>query len=61
MALVPLRPAGRRCALRFARALGSPGVSRVLAAFRTPSWMRGAPCAGATSPSRATMRTWASW
>eukprot|EP00969_Alexandrium_andersonii_P051046 2242270-Alexandrium_andersonii.AAC.1 len=40
MALVPLRPAGRRCTLRLSRASGSPGARQVLAAFTTPSWMR---------------------
>eukprot|EP00969_Alexandrium_andersonii_P257500 11384961-Alexandrium_andersonii.AAC.1 len=38
MALVPLRRAGRRCALRLSRALGWPGGRRAFAAFTAPSW-----------------------
>eukprot|EP00969_Alexandrium_andersonii_P008438 367909-Alexandrium_andersonii.AAC.1 len=61
MALVPLRPAGRRCALRLSRASGLPGGRRVLAASTLPSWMRGASCTGTVSRPLATTRTWTSW
>eukprot|EP00969_Alexandrium_andersonii_P132068 5840423-Alexandrium_andersonii.AAC.1 len=37
-ALVPLRSAGKRCALRLSRAPGSPKAKRALAAFTNPSW-----------------------
>eukprot|EP00969_Alexandrium_andersonii_P138792 6137503-Alexandrium_andersonii.AAC.1 len=36
MALVPLRPAGRRCTLRLLRASGSPGAKPARVAFTTP-------------------------
>eukprot|EP00969_Alexandrium_andersonii_P004224 182776-Alexandrium_andersonii.AAC.1 len=37
-ALVPLRPAGGRCALRVSRASGSPRAKPVRVAYATPSW-----------------------
>eukprot|EP00969_Alexandrium_andersonii_P301589 13332326-Alexandrium_andersonii.AAC.1 len=39
-ALVPLRPAGRHCALRPSRVLGLPGAKHTLVAFTLPGWTR---------------------
>eukprot|EP00969_Alexandrium_andersonii_P124720 5512648-Alexandrium_andersonii.AAC.1 len=60
MALAPLRPAGRRCTLRF-ESFGFARGRRARADFTTPSWMRGASCTETTSRSPATLRTWTSW